>query len=197
MLGGTKLTPLGIAALSLLTEREMHPYEMFQTLMGRREDVIVKVKPGSLYHTVNRLAEAELVEAAGTERDGNRPERTTYRITRAGRYALRSRVGEMLATPAIEYPEFPVAMSKAHDLDRGEVVEHLRSRMKVLERDAAVLRGALADLAPQKPRVILLDIEYMAAQRESEIAWLGALLDDIEAGAVEWPAHSAIGEESL
>ncbi|WP_345001293.1 PadR family transcriptional regulator [Tsukamurella soli] len=187
MLGDIKLTPLGIAALSLLTERDMHPYEMFQTLMARREDVIVKVRPGSLYHAVNRLAEDELVEAVGTERDGNRPERTTYRITRPGRYALRSRVGDMLANPAREYPAFPVAVSKAHDLPADEVASHLRNRRSVLERDVTVLRDTIAAL-PDKPRVFLLDIEYLAVMREAEIAWVSALLDDIEGDTIAWPA---------
>ena len=47
-----KLAPLGIATLALLTERPMHPYEMFQTMLARHDDRVVKVRPGSLYHTV-------------------------------------------------------------------------------------------------------------------------------------------------
>ena len=43
-----ELTPLGLAALALLAERPMHPYEMYQTLVHRREDRNVKVRPGSL-----------------------------------------------------------------------------------------------------------------------------------------------------
>ncbi len=194
MLGDIKLTPLGIAALSLLTERDMHPYEMFQTLMARREDVVVKVRPGSLYHAVNRLAEDELVDVVSTERDGNRPERTTYRITLPGRYALRSRVGDMLANPAREYPAFPVAVSKAHDLPAGEVASHLRNRLAVLQRDVAALRGSLADL-PDKPRVFLLDIEYLAAMRQAEIAWVSDLLDSIDGNTIAWPCVPRITGE--
>ena len=56
-----ELMPLGIAALALLTERPMHPYEMYQILLLRKEDRIVKVRPGSLYHAVNKLEEGGLV----------------------------------------------------------------------------------------------------------------------------------------
>ncbi|BAS16724.1 transcriptional regulator protein [Arthrobacter sp. Hiyo8] len=44
------LTPLGVAALALLVEAPMHPYEMYQLLMARHEDRLVKVRPGTLYH---------------------------------------------------------------------------------------------------------------------------------------------------
>ena len=84
------LTPLGISALALLAERPMHPYEMYQLLMERSEDRVVKVRPGSLYHTVDRLAGQGYVRATGTGRAGNRPERTTYEITATGRSRTRS-----------------------------------------------------------------------------------------------------------
>ncbi|WP_041944290.1 PadR family transcriptional regulator [Tsukamurella paurometabola] len=187
MLSGSpkRLTPLGIAALALLTEREMHPYEMFQTLAARRTDTVVKLRPGSLYHTVNRLAEKGFVESVGTEREGNRPERTTYRITRAGRFVLREELGEALATPAREYPAFPLALSEAHNLPADDVAAHLRSRIAVLQREAASLRAILAELTDH-PRVVLIEVEYLATMREAEIAWLTELVDDVDTGTLEW-----------
>jgi DNA-binding PadR family transcriptional regulator len=71
------LTPLAVSILALLAERPMHPYEMYSLMLERHQDWVVKVKPGSLYHTVDRLARDELVEVAGTERAGSRPERTS------------------------------------------------------------------------------------------------------------------------
>ncbi|HEY8282618.1 MAG TPA: PadR family transcriptional regulator, partial [Leifsonia sp.] len=112
----SSLTPLGVAALALLVERPMHPYEMYQTLVQRSEERVVKVRPGSLYHTVDRLAASGLVRATGTEREGNRPERTTYEITERGSLALSERVAEILGTPVNEYPEFPLALGEAHNL---------------------------------------------------------------------------------
>ena len=51
-----ELTPLAISVLALLNERPMHAYEMYQLLLSRHNNRIVKVRPGSLYHTVERLA---------------------------------------------------------------------------------------------------------------------------------------------
>src|SRR5260370_7054839 len=73
-----QVTSLGVSVLALLRERPMHGYEMFQTLTARHRDRMLRVRPGSLYHVVNRLAEEKLIRQAGTGRNGNPPERTTY-----------------------------------------------------------------------------------------------------------------------
>ena len=83
-----QVTSLGISVLALLRQRPMHGYEMFQTLTARHADRVLKVRPGSLYHVVNRLAEEKLIRPTGTARNGNRPERTTYELTDAGLDAL-------------------------------------------------------------------------------------------------------------
>ena len=49
------LTPLALAVLDLLQERHMHPYEMQQTIRERCTDHVIKVRAGSLYHTVAPL----------------------------------------------------------------------------------------------------------------------------------------------
>src|SRR3954447_5975942 len=139
MARATPLTPLGVAALSLLVEEPMHPYEMYQLLIARHEDRLVKVRPGTLYHAVRRLEEHGLVAAAGTDREGNRPERTTYRILAAGREALTNRLQDMLAIPVNEYPSFPLAVSEAYNLPVGVVVELLDRRLQALQEQLGLL----------------------------------------------------------
>src|SRR5271166_5675255 len=98
-----QVTSLGISVLALLRERPMHGYEMFQTLVTRHGDRIQKIRPGSLYHVVYRLADEKLIRQTGTGRSGNRPERTTYELTDAGVDALTDRVRERLAHPVNEF----------------------------------------------------------------------------------------------
>jgi DNA-binding PadR family transcriptional regulator len=181
------ITPLGIATLALLAERPMHPYEMYQTLVQRAEDRIVKVRPGSLYHTVDRLALRGLVRAIGTEREGNRPERTTYEITESGQLSLTGRVSEMLATPVNEYPEFPLAIGEAHNLPKATVLDLLGRRLLRLRADVAFLKTGLIDVTSKKvPRKFWLDVTYQKAMAEAEIAWIEAFVADLEAGDIDW-----------
>lgn len=188
------LTPLATAALALLMERPMHPYEMYQTLLQRREDRNLKVRPGSLYHTVDRLAENGLMEAVGTDRSGNRPERTTYDITETGRRLLRTHVTDMLATPAEEYPEFRLAIAEAHNLPASRVVELLTTRRGALADQLADVEDSLRAVeAKRLPRRFWLDADYAASVLRADIAWLDTMITDIAHERVSWtepvPAH--------
>ncbi|TAM71087.1 MAG: PadR family transcriptional regulator [Microbacteriaceae bacterium] len=183
----TAITPLGIASLALLAERPMHPYEMYQTLIKRAEDRVVKVRPGSLYHTVDRLVAHGLVRATGTEREGNRPERTTYEITESGQLRLTERVAEMLATPVNHYPEFPLAIGEAHNLPRETVIDLLVRRLVHLRADAEVLAaGVHAVTHKDLPRKYWLDITYQDAILQAELAWIEGLVVELKAGDIDW-----------
>jgi DNA-binding PadR family transcriptional regulator len=182
------VTPLGIAVLALLSERPMHPYEMYRLLLERHEDRRVKVRPGSLYHTVARMAELDLLKAVGTERDGGRPERTTYRITGAGRDALAERIRTLLATPLNEYPQFPVALGEAHNLARHEVVELLTVRIRRIEAElaeSAVLLHAAAER--QVEEAYLLAAHYQRELLTKEWEWLTGLVARLEREELRWP----------
>ncbi|WP_158866564.1 PadR family transcriptional regulator [Leifsonia sp. AG29] len=181
------LTPLAVAALALLAEGPSHPYEMYQTLVQRAEDRIVKVRPGSLYHTVDRLASAGLVRATGTEREGNRPERTTYEITEAGSLALAERVAEIIGTPVNEYPEFPLGLGESHNLPLETVVALLQKRVSLIRADIAVLDHAIETVRRKGiPDKYWLDVRYMRALEAADAAVLEDLISDLETGSVSW-----------
>ncbi|MBB5912416.1 DNA-binding PadR family transcriptional regulator [Nocardia transvalensis] len=194
---GATLTPLAMAVLALLEERPMHPYEMYQLLLQRREDYLVKIRPGSLYHTVSRLAEQELVRAEGTDRAGNRPERTTYRITEPGTTALRTRIADIIRHPIREFPIFPLAMSEAHNLPKDEVVALIRERVGVLDGELTEL-DALHDwlTTHQVPRRYWMVIEYLRGQLDAELVWLRRIAVDMESGALEWEEFTADGSRA-
>lgn len=181
------LTPLGIAALALLVERSMHPYEMYQLLIQRHEDRVIKVRPGSLYHAVDRLERHGLVRALGTEREGNRPERTGYEITEAGGLSLAERVAEILSKPVNEYPLFPLAISEAHNLPKQTVVDLLSHRLSRMRAEAEYLVGNV--VAVQKKELepkYWIELRYQQAMLEAEIAWVERFVAELESGDVGW-----------
>jgi DNA-binding PadR family transcriptional regulator len=183
----SELNPLAIAALALLAERPMHPYEMYQTLITRSEDRLVKVRPGSLYHTVDRLTRQGFVEIVGTDRGGNRPERTTYRITESGQLALTERVAQMIATPINEYAEFPLAIAEAHNLSQPVLIELLGRRRVRLVSELETLRGGYADVSAKSvPKKYWIDITYQQAMVNAELAWIDGLVTDLGSGKIDW-----------
>lgn len=182
------LTPLAIAALDLLVERDMHPYEMFTTMTERREDLVVKLRAGSLYHAVNRLAEDGLVVGVATERDGNRPERTTYAITDAGRERLQDEVADLLSRPAAEYPSFPFAVSVASNLDRDSVRKLFAVRLQRLDEQVASMRAGHARALGHAAEMYLLDLDYLIAMRTAEADWLRRTVERLDDETLDWKA---------
>jgi DNA-binding PadR family transcriptional regulator len=187
MPSASALTPLGISALALLAERPMHPYEMYQLLMERSEDRVVKVRPGSLYHTVDRLAGQGRVRATGTRRAGNRPERTTYEITDEGRAALVDNLRNLLAVPVNEYPRFPLALGEAHNLPRETVLELCGQRLGRLREEAKRIDGVIEQVeAAGVDAKYWIDMRYQRTMLAAESGWLEGFLSDLADGRLAW-----------
>ncbi|MEC3850671.1 PadR family transcriptional regulator [Paenarthrobacter ureafaciens] len=196
MVQSGKLTALGVASLALLAEGPMHPYEMYQVLMARHEDRLVKVRPGTLYHAVRRLEEAGLVEAVGTDREGNRPERTTYRISTAGHEALDVRLREMLAKPVNEYPVFPHAIAEAHHLPAEAVIELLGQRVEALQAGLDfLLHAERVVTAKGLDRKYWMDVMYQQQMLRTEISWIHGLLRELRSGELPWGDPQATPSE--
>jgi DNA-binding PadR family transcriptional regulator len=182
-----QLTSLGISVLALLRERPMHGYEMFQTLIARHEDRIVRVRPGSLYHVVYRLAEEKLVRQTATGRDGNRPERTTFEITDAGAEALTGWVRELIATPVNEFPQFVVALAEIHNLGLDTALEAVRRRISAL--DARVAEMLTLRDAGTAPTAHLIALDFLLATTQAQLTWLRELVDSLRSGRLQWQAR--------
>ena len=66
----------------------MHPYRMQALIRARGKDRVANVaQKNSVYQTIEALLRAGLIAVQGTVRDDNRPERTLYATTAAGRRA--------------------------------------------------------------------------------------------------------------
>ncbi|PWJ26782.1 PadR family transcriptional regulator [Branchiibius hedensis] len=182
------LTPLAIAMLALLRERPMHPYEMHQTLLERHQDRVMKVRPGSLYHTIERLHSDGLVAVKSVEREGNRPERTTYRILPAGERALTQRVADLLHEWGTDYPSFPVAIGEAHFLPKETAISSLKERMALIERDLAVIENGQHEATKRGvDPVVLLSGNYLHHMLSAEHDWLVRTIELIETEEYSWP----------
>ncbi|MES5822358.1 PadR family transcriptional regulator [Streptomyces sp. RG80] len=182
--------PLALAVLATLWQKPMHPYEIAQTLRRQGKDSSTKINYGSLYTVVQNLEKHGFVEVTDVERQGNRPERTVYGITAAGRQETTEWMSDLVATPAKEYPIFETALSLLGALHPDDVVRLLEERLSALEVQVASGRGALEKLSETLPRLFLVEMEYRLHMVEAEADWVRGLHDDIREGALpgmaEW-----------
>ncbi|MFJ3823798.1 helix-turn-helix transcriptional regulator [Streptomyces nodosus] len=190
--------PLALAVMVLLTEKPMHPYEIAQTLRRRGKDSSLKINYGSLYTVVQNLEKHGFVEVAEVQREGNRPERTLYGITDAGREEAVQWLSDLLAVPAQEFPIFEAALSLMGVLAPDEVARLLQERLDTLQVRAASARGGLEKLYEKLPRLFLIETEYQLHMIEAEAAWVRDFLLEITEGSlpglVEWRAFHETGE---
>lgn len=191
----SKLTPLAIAVLALLIERPMHPYEMYSLMLARSTDRLVKVRPGSLYHTVERLARDDMIVATGTDREGARPERTSYAVTDAGIAAVQDWVSRTLAEEQHEYPHYPVALAEAHNLPRATVIDLLSRQLARLESECAGYDATLAKLRSGDPHPVpeayWIDASYQVAILRAQRDWTAETIDRLKKKELEWPEPEA------
>lgn len=176
--------PLALAALTLLTERPMHPYEISTTLRERRKGDSIRLNYGSLYSVVEALARHGLIKAQETIRDGRRPERTVYAITDAGRLEVTDWLSELVSTPEKEFTRFEAALSLLPALPIDDAVRLLRIRLDTLAMKAHSERLMRDSFHDDFPRIFVIESEFAAALRDAEIAYLRKLLADIESGAL-------------
>lgn len=177
---------LALAVLVCLVEKDMHPYEITQTLRMRATDQAVRLNFGSLYGVVARLEKRGLIVAVETIREGKRPERTIYSLTDSGRTEMTDWLSDLVAVPAKEYLQFEAALALIGALDPDEVVTLLRNRCQALEM---LVQTAEQGVQQTKewgiPRLFVLEGEYVSRMYLAEITWVRGLIADIESGELE------------
>lgn len=175
---------LGLAILSHLQVKPMHPYEMATVLRERGKDRDMKIKWGSLYTVVANLDKHGFIRAVQSERRGARPERTVYEITDAGRAELADWVREIVEIPEREIPRFEAGLSVLGVLPPDEVAQLLERRLAALEEQLAQARAVLEASARQVPRLFLIEAEYDLAVRQAEADWVRGLLRELTDGSL-------------
>lgn len=170
--------PLALAVLAELLAEPMHPYEMGRRLKEHGKDRDIKYNRGSLYMVVEQLTKAGFIVEHETVRDTQRPERTLYAITDAGRTELYDWMRELVATPVHEYPSFGVALSLLVVLPPEETVTLLGKRLEALAEQVEEIRTALRN--GEQDGVdwwFLIEEEYRLAIRDAERRYVESLAE--------------------
>lgn len=173
---------LALAVLAELNRRPMHRYELASVLRAHGKERDMGVKLSSLYTVVQNLAKHGLLEVVGTSRRGLRPERTTYRITDAGRREMTEWTRALLSDPQPERRPLTAGLSIMVVLPPDEVIDLLAVRLARLEQTIAARRAELAEMKREVPRLFLAEDEYALAMLEAEATWIRALWNELASG---------------
>jgi DNA-binding PadR family transcriptional regulator len=160
-----------LLVLWLLSEQSHHGYRIKKILDDEGLRFWFPVEYGSIYAVLRSLVRGGYVETVAVEREGQRPERTRYAITREGRRHL----AELLERAWQELPAagdpLALALAARSDLvDESRVPALLRSRLEALRQRLERL-GELERSAPAPEMV-----DRQRALMQAEVEWAEALL---------------------
>jgi DNA-binding PadR family transcriptional regulator len=175
-----------VVLLGALARRgPMHGYAIKQALHEWYMDFWADVKPGSIYAGLKRLVAEGLVEEVGTSRNGNRPVRTTYRITPAGREELRGLLRSFWTPPTRVARPVDMALNFVTELPPEEIEPLLRQRLQAVENQIALFGPAMRPKFDDPAREARVDDlhEHELLLLEGERAWCEHVLKRLRSGA--------------
>ncbi|MDI1462116.1 PadR family transcriptional regulator [Catellatospora sp. KI3] len=161
--------PLALAVLAEMVIEPMHPYEMGRRLQEHGKDRSIKYNRSSLYMVVEQLVKAGFIAERETVRDTQRPERTVYAITDAGRAELYDWMRELVAEPKQEFPQFGVALSLLAVLSPEEAVTLLQRRLTALTAQLDEVTGLITESTDRGLAwIFLVEEEYRRVMLDAE-----------------------------
>ncbi|MEU0564688.1 PadR family transcriptional regulator [Nonomuraea sp. NPDC005983] len=178
---------VGLTVLAMLSVRASHPYELHRFIVDTHKDYVTGL-PRSLYHAVERLAEAELIVPAKTDREGRRPERTVYEITDDGRQELATKLRRLLEEPHPDRRTLVAAVSLIGALPVRDARTALSTRTASIEGTISGIEAHMRVMTGNGlPDVLMLELECERALYAAELAWVRTVLDRLESGELDWP----------
>ena len=165
--------PVRLMVLGLLADGPLHGHQIRRTAEMTGIETWGGVKVGALYGMLHRLESEALIEPVRTEQDGNRPQRTVYAITDAGRSELALHQDRALTQPIVQSTTVEIALKWPAGLDHEGLSARLDARKRALaDRLAELVAGR--DLHQREGHLSAASLAgYRRAelQLKAELAW--------------------------
>ena len=159
-----------LVILWLLSEGPLHGYRIKRILDDNSLRFWFPIETGSIYAVLRSLEKGGFIETELVERDGQRPERTRFRITKDGRAHFQALLQRAWGDSPRPSDPIDLALAARSELEEGEVERLLSAR-------AESLRARLDDLsehAASSPAPEIVD--RMQILTQAELTWVEALL---------------------
>ena len=179
---------------SILRRGVSHGYAVLHDLTSWQADAWTNVKPGSVYHALDKLESQGMIAAAASG-DGARlgPARKEYTVTPQGAAEfLRLLEAALVSTDILQ---FSAGVAFMEWLPRHEVAALLEKRRTVLEASLKLLRSLPVDEQPSEPsrhpELVGIWIGYV----ENEAATTERILSSVRAGRYVFKSERLEAEE--
>lgn len=163
----------------------VHGYFLRRELLTWHVDEWANIQPGSIYNALRSLEKDGYIEETGTAAEGNRPERTTYRMTQSGEVEfLRLLRRALWNVETFDIKPVMALTSFMYALSRDEVVEALEHRVKEIDAKLASNNYNIEDVrrSPTTPAYVREIFELSSGRLRGEQQWAQQLRERLLAG---------------
>lgn len=167
-----------LAILVVLLERDMHPYEMMLVMKDRAMDRLTKLQMGSLYYAVDQLAKNGEIEQVEVIRSSDRPEKTVYRITDAGRAEFEQLLLQQFRKNDTVYHPMYIALAFSRHADPLKIAKLLEERIRDVEHEVHYMYQIYEEHIPSVSRAALHLMYGRYEHSLAELKWLRRLHAD-------------------
>ncbi|NOU70594.1 PadR family transcriptional regulator [Paenibacillus sp. LMG 31458] len=174
-----------LVILGLLMEANRHTYEIRQTMKERGMNNYMKLQDGSLYYAMDQLHKDGLVEAHEVVRDTNRPEKTIYQITAAGKLKFQELLVEQLHEEIKHYHPLYVALPFSVHGDQAKIADILENKIMAQKMIMNKMKSLYEEHISIVPRVVLQMMVGAYKRAFSELKWLEQLQKDAREGRLQ------------
>jgi DNA-binding PadR family transcriptional regulator len=168
-----------LVLLGFIAEKESSGYDIITTIKRRELDRWAKISTSTVYNRLLRLEKSGHI-VGRAERDGGRPERTTYAITGKGLERLREEVLEHLTGFNDDPRQLGFAFLFA--ADPTDVARRLDAHAVELQEQIAAIEAMIADeprptLHPEGPFLNCMARDHMRVELKYTLAAVDILRD--------------------
>lgn len=173
-----------LVILGLLRENPLYGYELKQIIEEHMGDW-TSIAFGSIYFALDKLAGEGFVEKVSVEKEGRRPSRSVYQITKAGRDEFLRLLREAWQNVEHQYFSLDVCLFFMGALPDEEVEAYLRSRQSELQGTLQHVSSHRDEQMsqPEIPPIARAIFEHTIAHTQAELDWITDLLGKMEKGA--------------
>jgi len=178
---------------SILRRGISHGYAVFSDITSWHADTWTNVKPGSIYHALDKLESQAMTKSVNPEVNGKLgPSRKEYTVTKKGGSEFRALLESTLVSTDIQ--QFSVGVAFMDMLSRQKVIALLQQRRIALETSINFLRCLPTEERPiepsKHPELVGIWVSYV----ENEAATTERILRNVQAGKYEFNSELLEGE---
>lgn len=163
----------------------VHGYLVRSELLSWRIEHWANINPGSIYNGLRTLTKENYLEEVGTESQGGRPARTSYRLTVDGETEYQTLLAESLWRVDVNDPaQLMTGLSFVVTLTRAEAAEAFEARELALNLELKAAAATIRALPASKgtPTHVFEALELARCRLAGELDYVRAARARIERG---------------